>query len=96
MAEALYLITKDRLGGAESFINGVNAVIINQSDGLTAAQRKAAAAAAASTHFGVTFPATYFDTEQLITAASGVLNDDGDAYILLTKEGLAKAKVEGS
>jgi hypothetical protein len=96
MAEALYLISKDRLGGAETFLNGVNAVIINADDGATAAVRKAAAAAAASTHFGVTFPATYFDTEQLITAASGVLNDAGDAYILLTSEGTAKAKVEGA
>lgn len=96
MAEALYLITKDRLGGGESFINGVNAVIINQDDGATATARKAAAAAAASSHFGVTFPSTYFDTEQLITAASGALNDAGDAYILLTNEGAAKAKKEGA
>jgi hypothetical protein len=95
MAEALYLITKSRLGGAESFINGVNAVVANLSDGDTAAQRKAAAAAAASSAMGATYPADYFDTEQVITTASGVLGDPGDAYVILPGEGVAKVKVEG-
>lgn len=94
MAEAIYIMTKDRLA-AETFINGVNTVIINQDDGATAAARKAAAAAACSTFFGVHFPATYFGTEQLITAASGVLTDAGDAYIIFDKNGPAKNKVEG-
>lgn len=94
MAEALYIHSKVNLGGAESFINNVTHVISNQSDGLTATQRKTAAAAAASEAEGVTFPAAYFDTEQLITTASGELGDDGDAYVL-SGRGVAKVKVEG-
>jgi len=95
MAEALYIHSKTELGGAESFINGVTHVVSNQSDGLTATQRKTYAAAAASAAEGVTFPDGYFDTEQVITTASGALGDNGDAYVLGAR-GVAKAKVEGA
>lgn len=94
MAEALYIHSKTELGGAESFINDVTHVVSNQSDGLTATQRKAAAAAACTSAMGATFPSTYFDTEQVITTASGALGDDGDAYILGAR-GVAKVKKEG-
>jgi hypothetical protein len=95
MAEALYIMSKDRLGGAESFINNVSVVVINADDGSTAAARKALAAAAAQAATGSPYPATYFDTEQLITTASGVLGDAGDAYVIMPNEGVAKIKKEG-
>lgn len=96
MAEALYIHTKTRRGGAETFINGINCVVSNQSDGATATERKAAAAAACTATEGVTFPSTYFDEEQVITTASGALGDPGDAYVIRPGEGVAKNKVEGA
>lgn len=95
MAEALYIITKSRKGGAETFINGINCVVLNASDGASTATRLAAAATACTASQGVRFPATYFDAEQIITTASGELGDPGDAFVMLPDEGPAKVKVEG-
>lgn len=96
MAEGLYLFTKNALGGAESFINGVNTVLMNADDGDSAAERKADAAAVCSTYMGATFPDTYFDTEAALgDLSTGTLADPGDAYIVLPQGGAAVHKVEG-
>lgn len=96
MAEALYLVTKDNFGAAESFINGVRAVVINKDDGQTDAQIIADAVAAANSANGVSvFPTGYFTTVTKVSdLSSGPLKDNKDAYVLMP-EGVVKVKVEG-
>lgn len=96
MAEGLYLFTKNAAGGADTFINGINTVLMNADSGDTAAVRKAAAAAAAKAAVGGNFPATYFDTEVALgDLTTGTLKDPGDAYVVRPDSGPATSKIEG-
>lgn len=95
MAEALYIVSKDNLGGAESFVNGLRAVIVNKDDGQTDTQIKTSAASQASTLMGVTLPTGYFTTVTKISdLTSGPLKDNLDAY-LIYPDGVVLGKVEG-
>jgi hypothetical protein len=101
MAEALYLVTKDQLGGAESLVNGVSAVLINADDAQTNNQIIASAVAAANSSVGATgavasaFHASYFTTVTKVSDLSaGPLKDNLDAYVF-SKGGPALVKVEG-
>ncbi len=85
MTAALWLCTKSALGGAETFLNGVNVVLINADSAQTTAQVKAAAATAANLAAGAggNYPATYFDTVTNITTftGAGLLETDLDAWV---------------
>ena len=96
MAKALYLCTKALLGGGNTFINGVQAVIINKDTGQTTLQIQTDAALAAQEFTGSPYPATYFDTVTRIDdLTSGPLKDDEDAYVVVPG-GAAPNKNEGS
>ena len=96
MAEALYLATKDQLGGAESLVNGVSAVLINADDAQTNPQIIAAAVAAANAaHNTDAFYTSYFTTVTKVSdMAAGPLKDNHDAYVF-DQNGPALTKVEG-
>lgn len=97
MAEALYLVTKDELGGAETFIDGVRAVVINKDDGQTDAQIIADAVSAANSANGTDafYPAYFTTVTKISDLSAGPLKDNKDAYVLLPG-GPVAVKVEGS
>ena len=95
MAEALYICTKDELGGAEQFVNGLRATVINKDDGQTDVQILADAALQAGAGMGVTLPSTYFTTATKISdLSSGPLKDNKDAYLIFP-HGVVKVAVQG-
>ncbi len=96
MAKALYLCTKSRLGGADTFINGVQAVLINKDTGQTTLQIQTDAALAAQEFTGSSYPVLYFDTVTRVDdLTNGPLKDDEDAYVIVP-EGAGASKNEGS
>ena len=87
MSAALWLCTKSRLGGADTFINDVACVLVNKDSAQTTLQVQTAAALAASAAAGAGghYPATYFDTVTNITTFTGspLLPADGDSYVIV-------------
>tara|TARA_R110000824_G_scaffold396286_2_gene597651 strand:- start:327 stop:608 length:282 start_codon:yes stop_codon:yes gene_type:complete len=93
MAETLFLVNKGSQVGA-TFVNEINACLINSDDGDTDAV-VIAAAEAQCVAAGHAVPGGYFDTVLDIGAApgTGALGDDDDCYIF---GGIrAPEKVEG-